>query len=303
MNIFKFPIAFITLIFIASCSDRVIVPPNNSESCIGGTPTYFTDRLAEGMWIYERTHLDANGNELPFPKTYDTLHILHHVRVEELYGKASTALLNHYTTFSSDGKPINHIDTIYFNIVNGSLYVNYPSLQGGCTNCATNYLLRWRKYTDPDAKICNGIVQKAISNSHDEYIDTLTSQVNGQPQVNVIKNAITTNFYSDVESSTYTVKGYVGVKGVIKVDDVGTFRAIITHSDYFLAMDLLEPVNALFMNGTKRQTVSEKRTIWSNEEVGILRERVIINSDVPTFTNDMTHSYDKRLVDIFVIQH
>ncbi len=280
-----FSTSVLTLLFLlSSCTERTLSPP--TANCTKGMPTFLMTVKNGSYWVYERTHIDTNGKELPFPKTYDTLTVISETTDLSDNGSKSIVLSHNFTTYSATGVPNYNLEQIYWRKSKGEWLVNNSLIQRACNFCPGAPAIIFRKYCDSSTKICENVNSPISEISGGDFTGTQTP---------FLKSG-----FSGLNVRIEAKNSYRAGTETVNPDFYPQYPCIITESDLFYNSKIFAPDEAVFDNEKKTVTFTDYRKIWCNSSVGMVRERAIIKSDFSGSYQVLPESYDRQLVDFSI---
>ncbi len=269
---------FGTIVIIVSvfgCSEHSLSPENECN-----IPQDLTKAISGSSWIYKRTLLDASGNPTTGnASTYDTLTLLGREPSLIKDGEIAMKLEDHY---SNDGGLTFRRDTIYWVINSSMFFVNNVKIQDQNCNCFYGKDMKWRIYEncgETDTKIIDTTVQG------DSYPSRLANGdiINTQTDLRLI------NTYKTIGSEPIIVDG----------KSMSTKKS---QSFVNITSRIVSPNEATFAgNGKRSIQVNDKRDIWTNHEVGVVKEQGISTDDSNTGVFNLPLNFERTLVKYTII--
>lgn len=234
-----------------SCSNHSLAP---EYDCMLPQPSNIT---VGSYWVYLRTNLDSTGNAITGTISYDTLTVL-----DKSTTASSETMLKVQEHYSNDFGKTWKSDTSVWVFTATQFKVTNLWFQESC-NCF-NGLLKFRLYED-----CS-VDAQTIANETvpGDDLPSLVVDSNGKQTV------VTTKTVYDINNTYKTISNEnVSVAG----------KAILTKksaSNIGFVFHLVSPDKVTFaVNGKRSITQRDERIVWTNKDIGIIKERSIISED------------------------
>jgi len=254
------------LLFTA-CNNRSLAP---EYDCMLPQPTKIT---VGSYWVYLRTNLDSIGNAITGAITYDTLTVL-----DKSITASSETILKVHEHYSYDFGKTWKNDTSVWVFTGTQFKVTNLWFQESC-NCFKG-LLKFRLYED-----CS-VDAQTIANETVPGDDLPSLVVDSAGK----RIAITAKTMYDINNTYKTISNEnVSVAG----------KAILTKksaSNIGLVFQLVSPDKVTFaVNGKRSITQRDERIVWTNKDIGIIKERSIISDDIEE-VKGLPKSFERVLV-------
>ncbi len=247
-------------------------------------PSTLNNAKTSSSWIYKRTLLDAQGNPLrsqtssAIVVSFDTLTLIGR---DVVYTKAGLPSLKFEDRYSNDGGLTYQRDTVYWVVTPSEFYVNNLGFQNQLCNCFYRESLKWRVYED-----CNKTSQKTIDTTFLEP-SFPAFQTDGSTTYVSVEDGIK-NLYLTYGNEAISVNG----------ESISTKKS---QSLLMFSMKIISPNAVTFSNGRRTNELSDDRTVWTNRNIGIIKERSMSVDNTNPGAFNIPHSFERILVTYTII--
>lgn len=278
----KNTLLFIIIVSIVSTlgcgGDHALSPENECN-----IPSVLNSAKIGSMWIYKHTLLDSLGKPLTGVQAnanyFDTLTL---IGSNIPFAKDGVAALKLEDKYSNDGGITIRRDTVYWVITPSKFYVNSSKIQNRECNCFYNQSIKWRLYEDCDEQN----VSMIDTVFRDDYPSMLP---NGDTTRLIVEDTI---------KNTYKIFGK-------ELVTVGTQSILAKKSQSFFAflVRIVAPDSILFAWNNKRTSdVHDDRTVWTNRDLGVIKERALTSEETNTEYYNFPHSFERTLVKYSILK-
>lgn len=277
-------ICIMALALVGGCTDHSLSVENDCQ-----IPTSLMTAKEGSFWIYQRTQLDTLGNPIGDPsmsaklQIYDTLTLLGRDAAYSYQGVTALMLEDRY---SEDYGLTFRKDTVYWVMTPDAMYVNTTAMQRQSCECPSSTLLRWRRYEN-------------CAETYKIYADTLY-QGDTYPSM---KTDSLGNSVVFTKSILVGIKNFTKMIASEKMTVNGKSIATKKSQSYLGLWNTFNsptPEDVTFLNGKKTIGVYDDRTVWTNRDIGIVKERSIVSNDGNLW--DTPRGFERMLIRYSIVR-
>ncbi|MBI3259368.1 MAG: hypothetical protein HYZ54_07855 [Ignavibacteriae bacterium] len=280
-----FLLCFVALIVSSwGCSNHTLSPEYDCN-----VPSLLNEAKTGTYWVYQRTMLDSLGNpivDLTLPAKaiyYDTLSL---IGTDTKHSYQEVTALKLEDKYSDDGGTTIRRDTVYWVITQNTFYVNNLHVQNMQCDCPSHKYLSWRVFED-----CNNTSLKFADTSY-----------RGDPYPTPNKDNLGNNILAEIGidiKNTFNTVGQENVKTI-----TGDIIAKKSQSFLYFSNKIISPQDITFVNGKRTITIDDNRTVWTNSNIGIIKEHSITHTVDDVQFNDLNppHSFERILIKYSIVK-